>query len=474
MSRFTSVVLLLVAALCPAPSAIAQNIDMSTVPPRDSVQLTIYNGEDITLVRESRHVTMKKGLNSLQFSWANTLIDPTSVSLEFATHEKELEILDTRYPYDRPQALYWNVRSQFDGDTTVEISYFTSGISWAADYVGVADASDQMMSFQGHVTIVNASGEDYEGAQVRMVVGTINLVEKIRDLAQRGLIPPQSDPHFKELAKKPRAVVADELKAAMPGKRAGAPGPAVAASSAPPEIVKEGLSEYFIFTVPGTETIKNGWSKRMKLFEGTKVPLKTVYRYRPSEYGDQLVRMFLVRNDEKSTLGSTPLPDGQVRLFRAQATGGLSVIAFVPTKYVPIGQEFEFNLGRDPQVILERIGKRTWRDDFWFVRNDPKNLYSAEKGERIEPNDKVSGWNDHEERIERIRNYRAEPIDVEFRFAIDGDVAFRSALAPTLFDFRTPDFKSTAKVGETKELAYEIKRKQGTSAKQSAVTLEAK
>ena len=29
------------------------------------------------------------------------------------------------------------------------------------------------------------------------------------------------------------------------------------------QIVKEGLSEYFIFTIEGTETIPNGWSKRL-------------------------------------------------------------------------------------------------------------------------------------------------------------------------------------------------------------------
>ena len=33
------------------------------------------------------------------------------------------------------------------------------------------------------------------------------------------------------------------------------------------EIIKEGLSEYFIYTIEGTETIPNGWSKRLRRFE---------------------------------------------------------------------------------------------------------------------------------------------------------------------------------------------------------------
>ena len=80
--------------------AFAGNIDLSTVPARDSVQLTIYNAEDLTLVRETRQVTFKKGVNPLEFSWANTLIDPTSVMLRFPEQAAKLEVLDTTYPLD--------------------------------------------------------------------------------------------------------------------------------------------------------------------------------------------------------------------------------------------------------------------------------------------------------------------------------------------------------------------------------------
>src|SRR5947208_17149045 len=109
---------------------LARNIDLSTVPKRDTVQLTIYNSEDLTLVRETRTVTFKKGVNPLQFSCANTLIDPTSVELKFVSNADKLEVLDTTYPHDRPQVLFWNVQSEIDGEATIEITYFTSGITW--------------------------------------------------------------------------------------------------------------------------------------------------------------------------------------------------------------------------------------------------------------------------------------------------------------------------------------------------------
>ena len=67
---------LLLLALSPA---LAAKEELVTLPRRDTVQLTIYNSVDLTLVRETRSLTFKKGNNRLQFSWANTLIDPTSV-----------------------------------------------------------------------------------------------------------------------------------------------------------------------------------------------------------------------------------------------------------------------------------------------------------------------------------------------------------------------------------------------------------
>ena len=155
------------------------------MPARDTVQLTIYNSEDLTLVRETRRVVFKEGNNPLQFSWANTLIDPTSVRLRFLTHADQLDVLDTTFPHDRPQELTWNVGSEYAGAATLEISYFTSGISWQAAYDVFVAPDEQHARVEGHVAVSNHSGEAYPDAQVRLVVGSINLVERVADLARR-------------------------------------------------------------------------------------------------------------------------------------------------------------------------------------------------------------------------------------------------------------------------------------------------
>jgi len=447
-------------------SALAKNVDLSTIPPRDSVQLTIYNSEDLTLVRETRTISLKEGVNPLQFSWSNTLIDPSSVDLRFKNHAGEIDLLDTTFPHDKPQMLYWNVRSGFEGDAIVEISYFTSGISWSADYVCTTDAAEERMSFEGYVRITNNSGEDYPDAQIRMVVGTINLVERIADLARRGMISREDADHFRNGRKakmSPRAVGAlrEELQAA-----------ADEANAAPKSIVKEGLSEYFIFTVPGTETIEHTWSKRMRLFQGLEVPFRTVYRYRPAETGPQLVRLFLLRNDEASRLGESPLPDGIIRLFRGNGRDGLSFVVSRSIPYVPIGQEIELNLGVDREVIHEHIRLSSRRDNFWFHRSGANLFFSPKEGHRVEIRDSVVGWDDHQSWVERIRNYRDKPIEVEIRRSFPGHVVFRSDQSPTLHDYQTPQITARIDPGEKRDLAYELIIHQGRNSKQNNVTLE--
>ncbi|MBL7040812.1 MAG: hypothetical protein ISR77_19415, partial [Pirellulaceae bacterium] len=61
---------LAVATLVGISQCVLADVDLVTIPRRESTQLTIYNSEDITMVREHRLLTVKPGVNRIQFSWA--------------------------------------------------------------------------------------------------------------------------------------------------------------------------------------------------------------------------------------------------------------------------------------------------------------------------------------------------------------------------------------------------------------------
>jgi hypothetical protein len=395
-------------------AGLARNIDLVTLPPRDTVQLTIYNSEDLTLVKETRSITFKKGSNRLQFSWAGTLIDPTSVYFRPLEHEGEIEVLDTTFPADRPQVLIWEVDSKFEGQAKVEVSYFTSGISWSADYVMITNPEETQMACDGYVTVVNNSGEDYEGSQVRLVVGVVNLVERIAQLAQGG--PPPA----------PGAAPPSELRArAMRMSLAKAEaGPSEVAEQAAPRIVKEGLSEYFIFTVEGEQTVKNGWAQRMVSFKARRVPFEILYRLREHQYGPRPVRFFILANDAEHKMGESPLPDGVIRVFRDNGKDGLAYYTTQSTKYIPIKEKIELNVGTDDEIVYERVVLDLARSDFIFDHTPPV----------------VVGWNETRKWQEEIRNYRAKPIKMEIRHVLPGHVEFTMEDSPKLFDYHTVEY----------------------------------
>ncbi|MFH1349355.1 MAG: hypothetical protein ABII26_00295 [Pseudomonadota bacterium] len=160
-------------------------VDLVTLPKRDRVQLTIYNSADLTLVRESRALTLRKGLNHLQFSWANTLIDPTSLEMVAMENGRDIEVFDLTYPPRISNLGLWRIKSDISGNVPTEITYLTSGLSWRAFYMGTLSFDEKTMHLNGYIRATNHSGEDYENAQVRLIVGKIHILDEIADLARR-------------------------------------------------------------------------------------------------------------------------------------------------------------------------------------------------------------------------------------------------------------------------------------------------
>ncbi len=450
MKRNAITAMLALAALA-APAA-AKNVDLVTLPRRDTVQLTIYNSEDITLVKETRFVTVKKGANRLQFSWANTLIDPSSVEIRPLDHADDIEIADTVFPGQKPQHLFWNIDSKFEGQVKVEVTYFTSGLTWSMDYVSIVDPPEERMQFRGYVRVFNRSGEEYEDAEIRLIVGTINLVEKIADLARRRGIPVPK-PAAPALDQMRRQVMRNSLARAAEASR-----PPLTAPAKPKAIVKEGLSEYFMFSVEGTETIRNGWSKRMRAVKADDVNFDIVYRMRAYQYGRRPVRFFIWRNDDEHKLGDSPLPDGRVRIFRDNGADGLSFLGEQLIRYVPIKAAIEVNLGPDDLVVYETRKMATERLNFHFRRVNNR--------EYVDGSDEKSDW------VDTIRNYRTKPIAFELRRQWGGHVDYSSEMKTTLFDYRTAETKFTVDARGKREYPCTVVRHLGSNAKQSRINLK--
>lgn len=364
-------------------------IDLVTLPNRDTVQLTIYNSADLTLVRESRALTMRQGLNQLQFSWANTLIDPTSLDMLPLENADKIDVFDLTYPPRVQNLGLWNIKSGVSGKVPVTISYLTSGISWRAFYMGTLAPDERTMRLQGYVRVTNNSGEDYANAQTRLIVGKVNLLDEIAVLARRQY------PHGSPVQAQPPAPAPTLAPAPSAMRRASLE--MVRMDDKPKQVIKEGLSEYFLYTIEGTETIGHGWSKRLPSFETADIPVENLYKFEAERYGEQVVRFLSFKNDKKHKLGETPIPGGMMKVYRDVGKNShLSYEGQSQFKYIPVDEDIELNLGNVQNVVVE-----------------PKMMDFKTADYMFDQHGNVNGWDEIRTFQFEIKNTREVPIRVE-------------------------------------------------------------
>ncbi|MGA1870142.1 MAG: DUF4139 domain-containing protein [bacterium] len=369
-------------------------VDLVTLPTRDTVQLTIYNSADMTLVRESRALTLRKGLNKLQFSWANTLIDPTSLDMIAKEHAAEIDIFDLTYPPRVRDLGLWTIKSGVSGKVPVQITYLTSGLSWRAFYMGTLAQDEKVMRLRGYVRVTNSSGEEYEKAQTRLIVGKVHILDQISELARREYPYGRPQPPQPVITKRKRelsyarseakAVMMEMCDAELPREK---------------EIKKEGLSEYFLYTIEGYETIPDGWSKRLPSFDVADIPVVNLYKYEEERYGKAVMRFLSFKNDKEHKLGDTPIPGGMLKVYRAIDTAEhLSYEGQSSFKYIPVGEDVELNLGSVGNVVVEPLLMDFKTDNYLFDNHGD-----------------ISGWEEIRTFELIVKNTRQIPVKVEIQ-----------------------------------------------------------
>jgi hypothetical protein len=401
------------------PFAPASAIELVVLPRPDTTQVTIYNSKDLTLVRDTRKLTLKPGWNWLQFMWDNTQIDPTSLSLTPLAHGDKVDIQLISYPARLKDIGRWLIRSEVEGAVPFEITYFASGLSWRAFYMGTMNENETTMDLKGYVNVSNNSGQDFDNTQTRLIVGETRLTEEIAYLAQRRYpygpdIVIEDDE--KEGISKYNWRGARPEDGLMLGYMPGIAGSLNGTFNGDfdgdwyfkhdiKKIEKTGLSEYFLYTIEGMEDLTNQWTKRLPSFDVGDIPVKSLYKYDDDRYGKQAVRFVSFKNDAEHELGETPIPEGAIKIYRnVNETKNLSYIGSSNIKYIPVNEDIELNLGHARLVKVEPVLMETKTENHTF-----------------DPNNNITGWDDIESYKVTITNTRDIPIDIEITWNMGTD-----------------------------------------------------
>lgn len=449
MRLHSKTALLLLLAL---PLVAQARIDLVTLPLRDRTEVTIYNSQDLTLVRETRRLSFSEGTNTVQFSWAGTKIDPTSLRLHIG-NAPGLELLETVYPANTRDLVNWDIVAEEPTEADVEIRYFASGLNWNPRYVAVANETETSLALQQFIRIDNKSGETVEDANVRVVVGEVNLVEKILTIIgkwnlsgnQWGAASGGATAMTSNLFRFDGEI--DLSKSIQTLDQRVSPGDVWKVKNGAAEILKKAVSEYHLFTIDGTQDLRDGWATELPTPQITDIPFDLAYELDAQKFGPQIVKLYKLKNNEEHELGKDPLPEGTYYVYRNSARGEIAFEGKTHHKYIPVGDDVELNLGHDGLLTYETIYKKMERFDL-EIRND-----------------EVVGWKEFQDITLTIRNFRNRTLPVKITNTFPGDWDMESCtLEPERVDRQTLRWEFDAEPNSTTTIDLRLLTRYGTHA----------
>ncbi len=154
---------LLFAMLASTPAVTQARIKLITLPARERVEIQLDN-PSATLVEEERIVPLVKGENQVDFSWANTQIDPETIVFRVVApvdaKNLDVKVLSVSYPPNEA-ALVWSVGSSDSGSARVRISYLLGNLGKTFNYRAVASPDESTLTLSQYMRLQNFANEEF-------------------------------------------------------------------------------------------------------------------------------------------------------------------------------------------------------------------------------------------------------------------------------------------------------------------------
>jgi hypothetical protein len=160
---------LLASSLLVLTTSVHARVKLVALPERARVVVSLTH-PDATLVEEERVLTLQKGVNKVDFSWAGVNIDPSSIQIRMLGHPDKVLVLNTSYPPNE-NALVWEVSCPGAQEERVRISYLLSGLNRDIVYRAVAEPDEKTLTLRDYLRLRNDSGEDLTDAEIGVGYG---------------------------------------------------------------------------------------------------------------------------------------------------------------------------------------------------------------------------------------------------------------------------------------------------------------
>jgi hypothetical protein len=207
------------------------------------------------------------------------------------------------------------------------------------------------------------------------------------------------------------------------------------------------MSEYFLYTVEGRDTILNGWSKRLPSFKTPNVPVTSYYKFEKERWVDSVMRYYRFTNSVASKLGNEPLPDGTVKAFRLVNDDQLyQYVGATQVKYIPVNETVELELGNDPEVLIKPALMNWQKTDIKFDQYD-----------------NVSGWTIKQTWQFDVQNSKEIDVVLDIRRNFAGDWDLDTKAEWDKVDANSVKFIVPLKPHEKKTFTYDLTTRYGVN-----------
>ena len=145
-----------------SPTPVEARIKLATLPDREAVAVR-FDHPTRVLVEEERTISLQKGVNTVDFSWAGVNIDKGSIVFRPVDEKSKVVILSTSYPPGEA-ALTWSVSSPDARSEKFRITYLMANIQRQTSYRALVSRDEKTCTFKHYFKIRNWSGESFAQA----------------------------------------------------------------------------------------------------------------------------------------------------------------------------------------------------------------------------------------------------------------------------------------------------------------------
>ncbi len=360
-------------------------VDLSLPARLDSVELTVYEAADLTYVRESRSLTLAKGINRLYFDWNAAEVDPTSVQLRVVGSEDGIIKKEISYPAGTNSVAIWELEAKKSTAIKVESAYFMTGLDWRAIYRGRLNAAENELDLRGEIEIANNSKLQFKNTKINLLMGQVNLLDELS-----AVIRNWEEKRRRGTPARRNQVGSDRSKMMYSARAMMAPEEEPAA-----KVETSQRAEYQLLSVSGSHNLRPGTRKKIN-FVRDKFESKNIYRVGQNGPADKVVRYFSFKNEPADGKEAVALPAGKIYLSRQTKDGEYLRLGENRMKFTSLGEKAEIPLGVAEDVRVKKS-----------IMNRERLNYSFDAENRVD------GWLERVDLETEVNNFRRLPAEVE-------------------------------------------------------------